>query len=191
MLQPYLEGFRKWSVGYRRKACGRLQRGWARMCRSSLPISPWVWATGVGEHIEPLAEVAPRSLLLVNPGISVSAADAYRYLERPLTWNGLDDNPFDRSNPPKNWHDLDQLMGCGNDLQAVVEARHGEIAKIREFLLQQGAKVSQMSGSGSTVFGIFDTRLKAEAAAKSLPAKWAHWVTTTLGNCRVKESLGK
>jgi 4-diphosphocytidyl-2C-methyl-D-erythritol kinase len=45
---------------------------------------------------------------------------------------------------------------AANDLENVVVAHHPEIATLRDSLKERGAILAQMSGSGSTVFGVFD-----------------------------------
>jgi len=55
-----------------------------------------------------------------------------------------------------------------NDLQPAVAARHPAISRIVRGLLEHGAGHAAMSGSGSTVFGLFEGKAQAERAAKSL-----------------------
>ena len=57
-----------------------------------------------------------------------------------------------------------------NDLQAPVAARHPDIARLVRLLRDTGAAVSAMSGSGSVVFGLFETRAAAMGAAVSSSA---------------------
>jgi len=76
-------------------------------------------------------------------------------------------------------------MGAGrlpvfNDLEAPVERRHPDIAAIRQALDDAGATVAAMTGSGSTVFGLFDAIGTAEQAAATLSrAGWRTLVTST------------
>ena len=65
--------------------------------------------------------------------------------------------------PPEQWQDL-----LVNDLEEVVTRRYPEIGRCRQDLLRLGARASLMSGSGSTVYGIFENRRLAELAAVRL-----------------------
>jgi 4-diphosphocytidyl-2-C-methyl-D-erythritol kinase len=71
-----------------------------------------------------------------------------------------------------------------NDLEPVVAARHPMIARLVAALEGAGAHRAAMSGSGSTVFGLFTTKRAADAAHRSLARRHAgvRWLTTrTLG----------
>ena len=56
----------------------------------------------------------------------------------------------------------------GNVLESVTIPNYPVIAEIKQQMMRSGAKASMMSGSGPTVFGIFDNRDKMAAAARSL-----------------------
>ena len=58
-----------------------------------------------------------------------------------------------------------------NDLETVTAKQYPIIVEIKELLMKQGALASQMTGSGPCVFGIFDTKEKADKAQKKLLAK--------------------
>jgi 4-diphosphocytidyl-2-C-methyl-D-erythritol kinase len=60
-----------------------------------------------------------------------------------------------------------------NDLEPVAIARYPVIARIKNTLMEDGAAGALMSGSGPTVFGLFDDERSAEAAALSLARKFA------------------
>jgi 4-diphosphocytidyl-2-C-methyl-D-erythritol kinase len=107
------------------------------------------FATGRGEVLEPVQpDLTAYKFVIVNPGIHVSTAAAFS------------------SNTPKqpaeNIRDIIQLPPTQwkgrmiNDFEEVVEKMHPEITIIREELYRQGAVYAAMSGSGSTVFGIFE-----------------------------------
>ncbi len=60
---------------------------------------------------------------------------------------------------------MDFLLDLGNDLQEVTESMHPEIKQIRGQLKEHGAYFSQMSGSGASVFGLFESEEAAKKAA--------------------------
>jgi 4-diphosphocytidyl-2-C-methyl-D-erythritol kinase len=137
------------------------------------------FAKGIGEELSFWKAPPSRPVLLVNPGFPISTAEAYQALSRTLTWKHPNGSSFAPRSGPENWRDLGRLLSLGNDLQEVVEARHPEIAAIRNRLSQAGASFSQMSGSGSTVFGLFDRDEDADQAVCKLDPKWKAFVTRT------------
>jgi len=97
----------------------------------------------------------PLAVVLLVPGFGVGTADAYRWLDEsrgssPPPSGGLSLGPW-------SWGTVERLAReVGNDFEAVVEPRHPEIRSCRVLLERAGARIARMSGSGSTVFGVFD-----------------------------------
>lgn len=122
-------------------------------------------ATGRGERVEKV-ELPNYYYILVNPGFEVSTAWAYRNFD--LT-NVKEDNTLLYSKNPFDGFDniavRDLLV---NDLESITIKRYPEIARLKEKLLEAGAIVSLMSGSGPTVFGIFKDRQDATAAYEAI-----------------------
>lgn len=58
---------------------------------------------------------------------------------------------------------------CENDFEGPVFAMRPEIAEARQSLQDAGASPARMSGSGSTVFGFFESKAAAAKAAKAMP----------------------
>jgi 4-diphosphocytidyl-2-C-methyl-D-erythritol kinase len=111
---------------------------------------------GRGGDLYPLVDRGPRLVVLVLPAFGVSTADAYRWLAEDRVASG--------------WTAGDDTSGgpARNDLEAPVERRHPEIARIRDTLTALGAEAARMSGSGSAVFGLFTGERAARAAARRL-----------------------
>ena len=113
------------------------------------------FATGRGEKMSPIAvNLAGYSLQLICPQVHISTARAFRMLlPRPAA--------FDLRNighlPLQEWKDH-----IGNDFEAPVFGQHPELAAIKNQLYDQGALYAAMSGSGSSIFGIFPKNHKAE-----------------------------
>jgi 4-diphosphocytidyl-2-C-methyl-D-erythritol kinase len=71
--------------------------------------------------------------------------------------------------------------GIQNDFEQVVFPEYPELSEIKKALLRAGAKHASLSGSGSTLYGLFDSRKVALAAAKKLQMQgWAAQATLTL-----------
>jgi 4-diphosphocytidyl-2-C-methyl-D-erythritol kinase len=116
-------------------------------CSFFLQNSP-VYATGRGEIMtsHPLS-LRGYSLVLVKPGVHVSTADAYAGITP-----GLPEKPLREilSLPPERWKDL-----LVNDFEKTILRRFPEIDNIKSLMYDLGAVYACMSGSGSSVFGIF------------------------------------
>lgn len=129
-------------------------------------------AEGVGERLTPV-EVPPASLVLLNPGVEVSAHDAYRWLDEARAFT-----------PPL---DLAAVLGALaqetdvpylNALQPAVVARHPDIARALAELKGAGLHSPLMSGSGSTCFALARNEAQAQAAAAALAQRCPGWWVT-------------
>ena len=108
-----------------------------------------VFATGIGNVFHPIElNLKYKQLVLVKPDVFVSTKDAYakvnvRHPETQL--------PELLSQPIETWKDT-----VVNDFEASVFSKYPEIAAIKDKLYDMGAVYASMSGSGSSVFGIFE-----------------------------------
>ena len=102
------------------------------------------FATGIGNKLSPLSfSLAGKYIVLVKPPINVSTREAYAGIvpwDRPL----LPDAQF-------------CLYDLHNDFERSVFPLYLELASIKQQLLDMGAIYAAMSGSGSTIYGIFDS----------------------------------
>lgn len=124
--------------------------------------APFALAWGRGERLLALRSLPAREVLLCLPPFGVDTNAAYGWLAEtrkgaplvaPRAWS-IDD--LDR------WDAVSRL--AANDLAAPVTARHPEIAVCRAAIAAAGARIALMSGSGSSVFGVFDRRPPAHLA---------------------------
>lgn len=124
-------------------------------------------AEGIGDRLTALEEVPSLWVVLVNPGIHVSTAWVYQNLR--LTTR----NPV--TIIPRSYSSLDEVCELlSNDLEPVTCGRFPLVSELKEVLLAAGARGSLMSGSGSTVFGLFDNESAARHAAAQI-AKARGW----------------
>ena len=106
-------------------------------------------ASGRGEILEEITtDLSPYKIILVNPGIHINTAWAFSQIEPGIPETGIREII---SQPVESWKDT-----LKNDFEGAVFKEFPEIKYIREELYKQGAVYAVMSGSGSTVFGIFD-----------------------------------
>ena len=122
-------------------------------------------AKGRGDILEPL----PKRVLhfaLITPPIHVSTAWVYNQYKFKF---GL--TKSEQSSIKKIWEKEEIQALLENDLEKVTVRHFSIIKDIKEVLVKRGAKGVLMSGSGPTVFGVFDSEQEALAAIKNIPAK--------------------
>ncbi|MBN1541056.1 4-(cytidine 5'-diphospho)-2-C-methyl-D-erythritol kinase [candidate division KSB1 bacterium] len=120
------------------------------------------YATGRGESLVPLNADPAYVGLLVYPKLRISTAWAYQAGRFSLTKskNYFNLNFISNSlNDPSSWQDR-----FDNDLEAVVFRHHPLMAEILAEFKRAGAFYARMSGSGSTLFGLFDSEESARSA---------------------------
>lgn len=128
--------------------------------------SGWALATGRGEKIKPLSLRRKLHLVLANPGFEVSTQWAYGSLGRLLPPK---QNKSRRAFDAIQNRDLAALERASvNDLEAVTATRYAEIRQIKGLMLEYGAQMTRMSGSGPTVWGLFEHETTAEKAYRKL-----------------------
>ncbi len=129
------------------------------------------WAEGKGEILTPLPPILKNgTVLLVYPNIHISTPWAYKNLNLNLTKNNGGVIFADVSKPG---FDLSgSRAGFTNDFESAVFREYPEIGRIKEILLKEGAELTAMSGSGSTVFGFFNTSGKLYNSLKFLDDKY-------------------
>ncbi len=118
------------------------------------------WATGIGDVLEEVVGLPRVWYVLVNPGIAVSTAWVYGNLR-------LTSPPQDLKIPRFYGTPQEAVAVLHNDLESVTIPRHPQIGEVKEALLASGASGALMSGSGSTVFGVFSDQGEALRAAQS------------------------
>ena len=133
------------------------------------------WATGIGDQLQSVPPLPPVWYVLVNPGISISTAWVYQNL-------GLT-APAILTKLPRFPTTIDDLVVIlENDLERVTIKRYPLLAEIKEKLIKLGAKGALMSGSGSTIFGLFAEKAGAVTAAETLQrsSDWCVIITKPL-----------
>jgi 4-diphosphocytidyl-2-C-methyl-D-erythritol kinase len=103
-----------------------------------------------GDLIFPLIEQSRWWVVIARPAFGVSTKEAFAW--------------WDDSGVPAP-------ASGANDLEPVVAGRHPEITRIGAGLRRAGAREAAMSGSGSAVFGLFETERRAEAAARAVAGR--------------------
>ena len=132
------------------------------------------YATGRGEVLQVMELLLPCSILVATPHIHVSTAWAYATV---------------KLKPPQNRPNLKELLSSNagnlatlrreltNDFEETVFEKYPEIRKLKEALLSGGAEVALMSGSGSSVFGLFSAPERARELAADLSSQYFTSIT--------------
>lgn len=132
--------------------------------------------TGIGERIEPVEGLPPLSLVVANSGNSLATAEVYRAtdaLPSALTEPSNGSTMRAISRLAGDRADLAPALGelLINDLEPAARRLCPPVARLSNQLRSAGAVAVSMSGSGATVFGVFDSQSKAEEGAKRLAAR--------------------
>lgn len=118
------------------------------------------WAAGIGDRLIESPSLPPLWFVLINPGFAVSTKWVYQKLNLELT-----NSRINYSIP--RFDTVGRLTrGLTNDLEKVTMGSHRVLERIKALLLESGARGALMSGSGPTVFGVFEDEascLKAES----------------------------
>jgi len=148
---------------------------------------------GRGDEIYPLADINEEFLLLVNAGVAVPTRDVYANLPSELTnTRAVIKMPLSLEAAYAAIARPGASVPLINDLESPVLARHPSLVGIKRRLKQAGARGVLMSGSGSTIFAIFDSA-EARAGAESdlSDAGWRRLRARTLGRTEYLRLLGQ
>lgn len=123
-------------------------------------------AEGIGEALSPLPPMVKCPVLIAKPSISVSTKFVYQNLKLDDTTFHPDIDRLIDDIKAKNLHDIAAHMG--NVLETVTIPNYPVIDEIKKHMLSNGAVGAMMSGSGPTVFGLFDNEDTAKKAYKAM-----------------------
>jgi len=140
--------------------------------------SPCALGMGRGEQLKVLKPCAKFQVLLVFPGFPVATTWVYQNLKLKLTKR---ENNISILRKNLSLSDITSLGSrLYNDLEPVVIQRFPEVQVVKDELGAWGALGVLLSGSGSTVFGIFDDPEKARVACAGLNGTWERVIVETI-----------
>lgn len=125
-------------------------------------------AEGIGEKLTRLPAPPKAYLLIAKPPVMVSTKEVYERLDAKEIASHPDIDGMIQALEEGSLAGITDRLG--NVLETVTIELHPIIEEIKTFMKEKGAVNALMSGSGPTVFGIFDDKEKAEEAAKALEA---------------------
>ena len=131
-------------------------------------FAPSAIVSGRGESVRPVTIEGGRWIVLVKPAFGIETKWAYQ--ELAATRAGVrqlsaDHGELDRRDRI-TWSQV--AASVENDFEMPVFARHPQLGEIKRSLLKRGAQFALLSGSGATVFGLFDEESAARRAGAEL-----------------------
>lgn len=130
------------------------------------------WAEGYGEKLADAPELPSLHAVLLNPGLPSSTAAVYRaYDDAPATADRPCHPTFSSTAATVDW-----LARCRNDLEGpAIALTPGIDGALQAVATCDGVMMTRMSGSGATVFGLFETAAAAHAARSRLSEAYPRW----------------
>ena len=125
-------------------------------------------AEGIGEKLTELPPMPDCYILIGKPAVNVSTKTAYENLNLEKIGKRPDIDGMIRDIRNRDLYTMTEKME--NVFEPGIVEKYPVIGEIRDFMTKRGAIKAMMSGSGPTVFGIFDDAGRVRSAAKALKA---------------------
>ncbi|MFN0280244.1 MAG: 4-(cytidine 5'-diphospho)-2-C-methyl-D-erythritol kinase [Pyrinomonadaceae bacterium] len=147
--------------------------------------------TGRGEIIERISDCDEKFLLIVRPKVRVSTREAFKRITAPTLTKEALNNILQVCRTEVESLDLHR-SALINDFEASVFSAYPEVNRVKETLLDLGALNAAMSGSGASVFAVFDKEETRQAALKALDheSTWRKFAVATISRSEYREALG-
>lgn len=147
--------------------------------------------TGRGDQVEPIKDVAARYLLVVTPNVRVSTPKAFASLNAQNLTTEYADRILIVCRFEAERLDLGR-SALINDMEPAVFAGHPEVGRTKARLIELGAANALMSGSGASVFAVFDKEETRQTALKALDdeVNWRKFAVAAISRKEYREKLG-
>lgn len=124
---------------------------------------------GIGEVLTVLPDAPQCGLVIIKPSVGVSTGEVYKRYD---SLDSVKHPDIDAQIEAISRGDLAGMAEtCGNVLEEVTGVMYPQIGEIEKFFMSEGALTAKMSGSGPTVFAVFENKEQAEKAAESFNEK--------------------
>lgn len=146
--------------------------------------------SGRGTEITPIEDVEEKFLLIITPDVEVKTKEAFERLNAPRLTNFQPKSILKichkEAEKPYFWQSNPK-----NDFEPVVFKIEPEIERVKNRLLETGAKSASLSGSGASVFGIFDNEETRQATLKAIEneSNWRKFAVATVSRNKYREKL--
>lgn len=145
---------------------------------------------GRGEIVEPIEEFESELMLIVTPNVAVATREAFKRLRtsaltKQESKRRLQICRFDLESADFKY------TAFKNDFEISVFAAYPEVERVKNSLLDLGAERAMLSGSGGSVFGIFDKEETRQTALKALDdeVNWRKFAVATISRNEYREAL--
>ncbi len=191
-----LNGLSKLFIGKKPSGFDRRLNKIAKACGADVPFllqGGCALAEGIGEKIQRIPRTPQFWAVVVKPPVGCSTKDVYGWLDESRGWGKLAGLSVDDglTNRPKI-HKMSRLVRQGksagewgkhlyNAFESVVFQKHPQLAKIKQFLLSEGAHAAGLSGSGSALFGLVSSKKAGGKIVSALdPSLGKAWVVRSV-----------
>ncbi len=146
--------------------------------------------TGRGEVIEAIADTREKLMIVVTPDVRVSTREAFAAINAARLTNFTSNRILRVCRDEAKSLDL-RHAALINDFETTVFAAFPEIRRVKETLLDLGAVNALMSGSGGSVYGIFDNEETRQAATKALDIRstWRKFAVATVSRDEYRDAF--
>lgn len=150
------------------------------------------FGAGRGTEIVPMKDLSENLLLIVTPDAQVSTAEAFARLNTPYLTKGRSKSILKICQIEAKNFDLRQSE-LTNDFEKSVFEFQPEIRRVKQKLLELGAIRALLSGSGASVFAVFDKEETRQATLKALEdeTNWRKFAVATISRDTYREALEK
>ncbi|MGI8494447.1 MAG: 4-(cytidine 5'-diphospho)-2-C-methyl-D-erythritol kinase [Pyrinomonadaceae bacterium] len=147
-------------------------------------------AAGRGTDIFPAEDIKDEFILIVIPAVEISTAQAYDLLNSPRLTNSSSKRILKICRQQAERQYLRQ-SNPENDFEKVIFKIESEIGRVKKRLLETGAKSALLSGSGASVFGIFENNETRQASLVALENEhnWRKFAVATVSRASYRENL--
>ncbi len=123
------------------------------------------FASGIGDKLQILPDFPQLNMVLINPAFSLSTKMVYENLNLALT------KKKNSYSIPRFYAVGDVIRELHNDLESVSLTMYPELKDYKQMLMKEGALGALMSGSGPTLFGLFEDEKSAQEARDAILKK--------------------
>ena len=132
------------------------------------------YVSGRGERIKPFHLSLKEWFLVLNPGFSISTPWAYAQWDKANRANSL----TKRRGDVKKYTFFLKKGHWENDFEKVIFPAYPKLEEAKKILMTQGASSAGLSGSGPSLYGVFEKKKMAERAANYFNQhNWLTWIT--------------
>lgn len=148
--------------------------------------------TGRGTEIQPISDLRENFLLIVTPDVEISTSAAFARLKASRLTKTGSKSILEICSAEAETFILRQIA-LKNDFEAVVFAFAPEVERVKRKLLELGASQAVLSGSGASVFAVFENEETRQATLKAIEDEksWRKFAAATVSRKKYREALEK